>query len=70
MTGVYTRLSRLTSYSDSTAVKSIDKIYPDHAAALKAADLIGDKFPKLGEVWKDLANNATTEEKKKKRKDN
>eukprot|EP00957_Ditylum_brightwellii_P151596 11544732-Ditylum_brightwellii.AAC.1 len=48
-TGVYTRLSRLTFYSDSMARKSIDKLYPDHAAALKAADLIGDNFPKFGE---------------------
>eukprot|EP00957_Ditylum_brightwellii_P021624 1630735-Ditylum_brightwellii.AAC.1 len=69
-TGVYTRLSRLTSYSDSTAEKSIDKLYPDHAVALKAADLVRDEFPKLREIWKDLANNAATEEKKKKRKDN
>eukprot|EP00957_Ditylum_brightwellii_P086620 6590691-Ditylum_brightwellii.AAC.1 len=69
-TGFYTRLSRLTSYLDSTTEKSIDKLYPDHAAALKVADLVKDKFPKFGEIWKDLANNAATEEKKKKRKDN
>eukprot|EP00957_Ditylum_brightwellii_P021314 1607394-Ditylum_brightwellii.AAC.1 len=69
-TGVYTRLSRLTSYSDSTAKKSIDELYPDHTAALKAADLVKDKFLKFGEIWKDLANNAVTEKKKKKRKDN
>eukprot|EP00957_Ditylum_brightwellii_P091315 6953387-Ditylum_brightwellii.AAC.1 len=69
-TGVYTRLSRLTSYSDSMAEKLIDKLYPDHAAALNVVNLIKDKFPKFGEIWKDLANNAATEEKKKKWKDN
>eukprot|EP00957_Ditylum_brightwellii_P121134 9238930-Ditylum_brightwellii.AAC.1 len=69
-TGVYTRLSRLTSYSDSTAEKLIDKLYPDHAAVLKAANLVGDDYPKFGKIWKDLTNNAATEEKKKKQKDN
>eukprot|EP00957_Ditylum_brightwellii_P024906 1883383-Ditylum_brightwellii.AAC.1 len=69
-TGVYTRLSRLTSYSDSTAKKLIDELYPDHAAALKVADLVKDKVPKFGEILKDLANIAATEEKKKKQKDN
>eukprot|EP00957_Ditylum_brightwellii_P197449 15043956-Ditylum_brightwellii.AAC.1 len=39
MTGVYTRLSRLTSYLDSTTEKSIDELYTDNAAALKAADI-------------------------------
>eukprot|EP00957_Ditylum_brightwellii_P141980 10816510-Ditylum_brightwellii.AAC.1 len=68
-TGVYTRLSRLTSSSDSTAEKSVDKLYPDHTAALKAANLVKDKFPKFGEIWTDLANNAAMEEKKKKWKD-
>ena len=69
-TGVYTRLSRLTSYSKSMAEKSIDKLYPDHAAALKVADLVDNNFPKFGEVWADLANNVATEKKRKKRKDN
>eukprot|EP00957_Ditylum_brightwellii_P161178 12272349-Ditylum_brightwellii.AAC.1 len=68
-TGVYTRLSRLTSYSDSIAENSINELYPDHAAALKTADLVGDKFPKLRKIWKDLANSAATGKKKKKRKD-
>eukprot|EP00957_Ditylum_brightwellii_P131890 10057657-Ditylum_brightwellii.AAC.1 len=68
--GVYTILSRLTSYSDSMAEKSIDELYPDHAAALNAANLIKDKFPKFREILKDLVNNAATEEKKKKRNDN
>eukprot|EP00957_Ditylum_brightwellii_P126575 9646930-Ditylum_brightwellii.AAC.1 len=70
VTGVYTRLSRHTSYSDSMAEKLIDELYPDHAAALKAADLVKDKFLKFREIWKDLANNTATEEKKKKQKDN
>eukprot|EP00957_Ditylum_brightwellii_P046763 3548933-Ditylum_brightwellii.AAC.1 len=70
VTGVYTRLSRLTSYSKSTVEKPIDKLYPDHAAALKAADLADDNFPKFGEVWADLANNVATEKKRRKQKDN
>eukprot|EP00957_Ditylum_brightwellii_P199772 15228832-Ditylum_brightwellii.AAC.1 len=69
-TGVYTRLSRLTSYSESTAEKSIDEIYPEHAEALNAANLMKDKFPTFGEIWKNQANDVAMEEKKKKRKDN
>eukprot|EP00957_Ditylum_brightwellii_P079463 6042908-Ditylum_brightwellii.AAC.1 len=48
-TGVYARLSRLTSYSESMAEMPIDKLYPDHAAALKSANLVEDNFPKFGE---------------------
>ena len=69
-TGVYTRLSRLTSYSDSTAKMPIDKLYPDHAAALKSANLLDDNFPKFGEVWADLANNVAMEKKRWKWKNN
>eukprot|EP00957_Ditylum_brightwellii_P191442 14575664-Ditylum_brightwellii.AAC.1 len=42
----------LTSYSDSMASKSINKLYPDHAAALNATNLVHGKFPKLREIWK------------------
>eukprot|EP00957_Ditylum_brightwellii_P011249 851024-Ditylum_brightwellii.AAC.1 len=69
-TGVYTRLSRLTSSSKSTAEMPIDKLYPDHTAALKAVDLADDNFPKFGEVWADLSNNMVTEKKRQKQKDN
>eukprot|EP00957_Ditylum_brightwellii_P156358 11900920-Ditylum_brightwellii.AAC.1 len=54
-TGVYTRLSQLTSYSDSTAEKCIDKLYPDHTKALNAVNLMNGKFPKFGEIWKNQA---------------
>eukprot|EP00957_Ditylum_brightwellii_P174600 13294011-Ditylum_brightwellii.AAC.1 len=68
--GVYTRLSRLTSHSDSTAGKLIDKLYPDHAIALNAANLMKDKLPTFEEIWKNQANDVATEEKKKKWKNN
>eukprot|EP00957_Ditylum_brightwellii_P120831 9215593-Ditylum_brightwellii.AAC.1 len=42
----------------------INELYPDHAEALKAADLVDDKFPKFGEVWADLADNIVTEKKR------
>eukprot|EP00957_Ditylum_brightwellii_P097170 7400501-Ditylum_brightwellii.AAC.1 len=69
-TGVYTRLSQLTSYSDSTANKFIDKLYPDHAEALNAANLVNGKFPKFGEIWKNQTSDVAMEENKKKQKDN
>eukprot|EP00957_Ditylum_brightwellii_P131148 10002954-Ditylum_brightwellii.AAC.1 len=67
---VYTGLSRLASYSDSMVSKSINKLYPDHAAALNTANLVNRKFPKLGEIWKNQLNDVAKGEKKKKWKDN
>eukprot|EP00957_Ditylum_brightwellii_P202868 15332142-Ditylum_brightwellii.AAC.1 len=49
-TGVYTRLSQLTSYSKSTVGKSIDKLYPSHAKALNVANIVKDNFPTFGEL--------------------
>eukprot|EP00957_Ditylum_brightwellii_P136367 10400218-Ditylum_brightwellii.AAC.1 len=51
-TGVYTRLSWLKSYSDSTANKSIDKLYPNLAEASNTVNLVNGRFPKFGEIWK------------------
>eukprot|EP00957_Ditylum_brightwellii_P156368 11901539-Ditylum_brightwellii.AAC.1 len=69
-TDVYSRLSQLTSYSDSTAKKSIDKLYPDHAKALNAANLVNGRFPKFGEIWENQTSDRAIEEKKKKQKEN
>eukprot|EP00957_Ditylum_brightwellii_P183801 14000233-Ditylum_brightwellii.AAC.1 len=60
----------LTSYSDSTASRSIDKLYPDHAKALNTANLVNGKSPKFGVIWKHQADDVAMEEKKKKQKDN
>eukprot|EP00957_Ditylum_brightwellii_P142696 10872519-Ditylum_brightwellii.AAC.1 len=67
--GVYTQFSCLTSYSDSTVSKSIDKLYPDHAAVLNTAHLVNGKFPNFGEIWKNQVNGVAIEEKKKNQKD-
>ena len=47
--------------------KRIDELYPEHAKALKMADLAPDVFPTLGNFI-DQENKNTEEGKKKKRK--
>ena len=52
-TGVFKRLSRLTSREEGMAKKRIDEIYPDHAKALKVAKLTKEgEFPTFEELWK------------------
>eukprot|EP00957_Ditylum_brightwellii_P069926 5310061-Ditylum_brightwellii.AAC.1 len=48
-------------YLNTIVGKKIDKLYPDYAVALNAADIVQDKFPKLGEVWKNKKYNIEKE---------
>ena len=63
-TGVFGRLSKLTSECKKTMNSRLDELYPEHAKALKHAKLAPDIFPKMKEVPADL--NVKEEEKKKK----
>ena len=48
--GVFKRLARLTSVSDSSKTKKINEIYPHHAKALQKAGLAPTSFPTLEEI--------------------
>eukprot|EP00957_Ditylum_brightwellii_P047357 3597731-Ditylum_brightwellii.AAC.1 len=49
--GVYLRLVRLTSKTVENGEKQLDKIYPEHANALLAAELGPVEFPTLDKIW-------------------
>ena len=50
--GVFKRLSKLTTITNANRHKTINEIYPDHAAALRTAGLVID-FPTLNELSKE-----------------
>ena len=55
--GVFGRLAKLTSVStDESSTKFIEELYPEHAEALKIANLVSSRFPKLNDVLKDAAS--------------
>eukprot|EP00957_Ditylum_brightwellii_P199741 15226635-Ditylum_brightwellii.AAC.1 len=49
--GVYLQLGRLTSKTMENEKKRLDKIYPEHAEALLAAELEPVDFPTLDKIW-------------------
>eukprot|EP00957_Ditylum_brightwellii_P113515 8655266-Ditylum_brightwellii.AAC.1 len=49
--GVYLRLGRLTSKTTENEEKQLDKIYPEHAEALLAAELDPVEFLTLDKIW-------------------
>ena len=66
-TGVFKRLSRLTSREEGMAKKRIDEIYPDHAKALKVAKLTKEgEFPTFEELWKNEDTDEIAQEKGRK----
>eukprot|EP00957_Ditylum_brightwellii_P153801 11706326-Ditylum_brightwellii.AAC.1 len=70
---VYRKEDQQLKYMDqqnSTVSKSINKLYPDHAAALNTANLVNGKFPRFRGIWKNQVDDVAKEEKKKKQKDN
>ena len=50
--GVFNRLAKLTSRKPSLHSEGVDKVYPDHANALRKAGLAPPDFPTMGDLWK------------------
>ena len=50
--GVLNRLAKITSRKPSIHYESVDKIYPDHANALRKAGLAPPNFPTMGDLWR------------------
>ena len=50
--GVLNRLAKLTSRKTSIRSEGVDKIYPDHANALRKAGLTSPNFPATGDLWR------------------
>ena len=47
--GVLNRLAKLTSLKPSLHYEGVDKVYPDHANALRKAGLATPDFPIMGD---------------------
>ena len=62
------KLAWLTSKKDALREQQIDKIYPDHAQALKKAGLVKDDFPTFDELWATNQNQQEETWSKKKKK--
>ena len=50
--GVLNHLTKLTLRKPSIHSEAIDKIYPDHANALRKAGLAPPNFPTMGDLWR------------------
>ena len=50
--GVLNRLAKLTSINTSIHSKEVDKIYPEHANALRKAGLVPPISPTMGYLWR------------------
>ena len=48
---VQNRLDKLTLRNPSVHAEAVDKIYPDHANALRKAGLAPPVFPTMGDLW-------------------
>ena len=49
--GVLNRLAKLTSRKPSIHYEGVDKIYPDHANALRKAGLAPTNLTTIGDLW-------------------
>ena len=49
---VLNRLAKLTSRKPSLHSEGVDKVYPDHANALRKAGLAPPNFPTMGDLWR------------------
>ena len=58
--GVLNRLAKLTSQNPSLHYEGVDKVYPDHANALRKAGLL----PTMGDLWKMQDKKLETENEK------
>ena len=50
--GVLNRLEKLTSQKPSLQSEGVDKVYPDHANALRKSGLTPPDFLTIGDLWK------------------
>ena len=50
--GVLNRLAQLTLRKASLNSEWVDKVYPDHANALRKAGIAPPDFPTMGDLWK------------------
>ena len=72
---VFNRLAKLTSRKPSLSSEGVYKVYPDHANALRKADLAPPDFPTMGDLWKiqdeklEIENEKEPDVNKKKNRD-
>ena len=72
--GVLNRLAKLASRKTSLHSEGVEKVYPDHANALRKAGLAPPDFPTMGDLWKmqdeklETANKKEPDVNKKKNK--
>ena len=50
--GFLNRLAKITSRKPSLHSEGVDKVYPDHANALRKTGLAPPDFPTMGDLWK------------------
>ena len=62
--GVFKRLAKLTSRKPSLNSEGVEKVYPDHANALRKAGLAPPAFPIMGDLWKTQDEKLEIESKK------
>jgi hypothetical protein len=70
--GVLGRLAKLTSATEISKEKKLDELYPDHAEALRKADLAPKTFPTLKETLNKISEQndpVNVETKKQKKRD-
>ena len=69
--GVFKRLSKLTSKTASNLNSKLDKLYPDHAKALRTANLAPSSFPTMKEIIEETeCENEKKNAKEKKKRSN
>jgi hypothetical protein len=56
--GVLKRLASLTTRTEDSEMKCLDKLYPLHASVLRSAKLIEGNFPTLGEVLDEMESKS------------
>ena len=59
--GVLNRPSKITSIKPSIHYEGVDKIYPNHANALRKVDLAPPNLPTMGVVWSKQYEKMDTE---------
>ena len=66
--GVFGRLSKLTTKCEKTMNSRLDKLYPDHANALKHAGIAPATFPKMKEIIAKLKLKKESKDKSKEKR--
>jgi hypothetical protein len=66
-TGVMKRLASLTTRTEKSELTTMDKLYPEHAKALKKSNLAPDIFPTLGKILDNQQMDPTVNNAKEKK---